>query len=101
MHVVKLAGVRTRVIKAFSRSNVHVFATAIEGNMPFGSHITGRRIIRRVIAVKIVIGGMDCDIPAQRISIACLLAFVRINGDRVLFTDGKILLLRVCLRIFI
>src|SRR5690348_17294732 len=96
MHVVKFAGMRARVIEAFRGGNVHVSAPAIERYMPFGSYIAGGRVIGCVIAVKIVISGVDCNIPAQRISIARLLAFVCINGDRMLFTDGKMLLLRVC-----
>src|ERR1044071_1396541 len=56
--------------------------------MALGADIARGRIIGHEIAAKVVVGKLDFGIATQRIALARLLAFLRINDDRMLFTDG-------------
>src|ERR1044071_1263495 len=56
--------------------------------MALGADIARGRIIGHEIAAKVVVGKLDFGIATQRIDLARLLAFLRINDDRMLFADG-------------
>src|SRR5579859_6090564 len=56
--------------------------------MALGADIARGRIIGHQIAAEVVVGELDFGIAAQRVDLARLLAFLRINDDRMLFTDG-------------
>src|SRR6266404_9496866 len=55
--------------------------------MALGADIAGGRIIGHQIAAEVVVGELDFGIATQRVDLARLLAFLRINDDRMLFAD--------------
>src|SRR4249919_3723484 len=55
--------------------------------MALGADVARGRIIGHQVTAEVVVGELDFGIPAQRVDLARLLAFLRIDDDRVLFTD--------------
>src|ERR1051326_9295907 len=60
--------------------------------MALGADIARGRIIGHQVTAEVVVGELNFGITAQRVNLACLLAFLRINNDWVLFADGNSLL---------
>src|SRR5689334_14674815 len=57
--------------------------------MAFGADIARSGIIGHQIAAEVIVGKLDFGIAAQRVDLARLLAFLRIDDDRMLFADGN------------
>src|SRR6478609_5549088 len=56
--------------------------------MALGADVARGRIIGHQVTAEVIVGELDFGIAAQRVNLARLLAFVRIDDDGMLFADG-------------
>src|SRR5690348_18333036 len=70
VHIIKLAGMRARVINAFTGGDVHIASAAIERDVSPGADVGRGSVVGSAISVKVVVFEFDFNIAAKRINVA-------------------------------